>query len=158
MKHSRTDVRATWLANAKVLCTEAKSSTWIATTRLARKAEMRSAPSLLGAPPLIDRATSCSNNWSSRARAASARCRLRQAMIEGQARAGVLEAPFVVVGITRPRRKKGAHVVQACLRQAVEETATNSETYAADCAEVVERCCRRVAVGWTACTCLLRLR
>jgi hypothetical protein len=61
-------------------------------------------------------------------------------MIEGQARAGVLEAPFViVVGITRPRRKKGARVVRAGLGQAVEETATDSEAYAADCAEVVGR-------------------
>ena len=59
---------------------------------------------------------------------------------EGQARAGVLEAPFViVVGITRPPGKKGARVVRADLRQAVEETATDPETYAADCAEVVER-------------------
>jgi hypothetical protein len=111
MKYSRTHVRATWLANAKVLCTEAKSSTWIATTRLARKATMRSARSLPGAPPLFDR--------HARTIGAAAHAQLPPAadcdtpMIEGQARAGVLDAPFViVVGITRLRRKREARVVR----------------------------------------------
>jgi len=77
---------------------------------------------------------------------------------EGQARAGVLEAPFVIViGITRPPGEKGARVVRADLRQAVEETATDPETYATDCAEVVKRSGKRVTVGWTVRTCLLRL-
>jgi hypothetical protein len=78
---------------------------------------------------------------------------------EGQARARVLEAPFVIaIRSTRPRRKKGGRVIRAGLGQAVEETVTDSEAYAADCAEVVERRGRRLAVGWTVRTCLLRLR
>jgi hypothetical protein len=59
---------------------------------------------------------------------------------EGQARAGVLEALFVIVGrTTRPPGEKGARIVRAGLRQAIEETPTDSETYATDCAEVVEQ-------------------
>ena len=78
---------------------------------------------------------------------------------EGQACTGVLEVPFVIVARTsRPRRKEGARVVRDGLGQAVEETATDSEAYAADCAEVIERSGRRVTVGWTVRTCLLWLR
>jgi hypothetical protein len=77
-ERERTHVRATSSANASVLHTDAKSSTCIATTRFAPKAATRSASP--GAA-VLNRATSRSNNSSNSARAASARCRLRHAMM-----------------------------------------------------------------------------
>jgi hypothetical protein len=74
-----THVRATSSANASVLCTDAKSSTCIAMTRFARNVATRFAPSAV----VLNCATSCScsNNSNSCERAASARCRLRHAMM-----------------------------------------------------------------------------
>ena len=113
MRYSRTHVCATSLANARVLCTEAKSSTWIATTRLARKAAMRSARSLLGAPS-SHRPGHVMLEQLEQLRTRSFRpLPTATRYDEGQACTGVLEAPFVIVaGITRLRRKKGARVVR----------------------------------------------
>ena len=74
---STTYMHVTSSANAIVLCTEAKSSRWTEMTRFARNVAIRS--TLPGVD--LNGATSRSKNSSNCLRAASARCRLRQAMM-----------------------------------------------------------------------------